>query len=121
MKRRATNTTAADSQHSHDISDKCRRPPHAAAQPPRELQRPGSSATDAEAVYAQTMRRLRVYIRLLSALVLASLARAVIDGLTTGLVLVLALTTLLLLASLRLWRVGSQHKPNDAAPPGLER
>jgi hypothetical protein len=121
MKPCATNTTAANSQPSHDISDENRRSPHPAPPLPREPERPGHSGMDAHVAHSQTMRRLRVYIRLLSALVLASLARAVIDGLTTGLVLVLALTTLLLLASLRLWRVGSQHKPNDAAPPGLER
>jgi uncharacterized membrane protein (UPF0136 family) len=67
------------------------------------------------------MRRLRVCIGLLSALLLASAAHAVRDGLTAGLALALALTTVLLLASLGLWRVGSRRQPNDTAPSGVER
>jgi hypothetical protein len=59
------------------------------------------------------MRRLRVCIALLSSVVLASLAHAVIDGLTAGLALALALTTVLLLASLGLWRIGSRCAPDD--------
>jgi len=54
------------------------------------------------------MRRLRACIGLLTALLLASLAHAVTDGLTPGLALGLAVTTLLLLVSLALWRVGSR-------------
>jgi hypothetical protein len=60
------------------------------------------------------MRRLRVYIGLLSSILLALLAHVVIDGLTTGLGLALALTTLLLLASLWLRRAGSRQKRSDA-------
>jgi hypothetical protein len=88
---------------------------------PRVTDTTGDAATDAEALQVQTMRRLRVYIGLLSSLLLAALAHSVIDGLTTGLTLVLALTTLLLLASLRLWRTGSRRKPTDAAPSCVER
>jgi UPF0716 family protein affecting phage T7 exclusion len=64
-------------------------------------------------VYTRTMLRLRVCIGLLSALLLASVAHAVTDGLTLGLVFAFALTTLLLLAALGLWRVGSRRKPDD--------
>jgi uncharacterized membrane protein (UPF0136 family) len=67
------------------------------------------------------MRRLRICIGLLSALLLASVAHAVTAGLTTGLTLALALTALLLLASLRLWRVASRHKPGDIATPSVKR
>lgn len=67
------------------------------------------------------MRHLRAFIGLLTALLLASVAHAVTDGLTTGLMLGLALTILLLIAALRLLRVGSRRKPDDAAPPGIER
>jgi hypothetical protein len=58
--------------------------------------------------YAQAMRHLRICIRLLTALLLASIAHAVTDGLTPGLMLGLALTTLLLVAALGLWRTGSR-------------
>jgi hypothetical protein len=51
---------------------------------------------------------LRAWIALLTALLLVSVAHAVRDGISGGLVLGLALTTLLLLASLGLWRAGSR-------------
>jgi hypothetical protein len=54
---------------------------------------------------------LRAWIGLLSALLLVSAAHAVRDGVTPDRVLGLALTTLLLVASLGLWRAGSRHKP----------
>jgi ABC-type nickel/cobalt efflux system permease component RcnA len=78
-------------------------------------------STDTEIVYAQTMRRLRVCIGLLTALLLASVAHAVADGLTPALALGLALTTLLLVAALGLSRTGSRRKPHDAAPPEAKR
>jgi hypothetical protein len=100
-----------------------RRLPHPTQRrPPKGRQDPGEwVSADAQHVYSQTMRRLRVCIGLLTALLLASVARAVIDGLTPGLVLGLALTAALLLAALGLWRTGSRRKPHDAAPPGAER
>jgi hypothetical protein len=76
---------------------------------------------DAQNVYARTMRQMRVCIRLLAALVLACVAHIVTDGLTPGLGLGMALTALLLLAALGLWRIGSRRKPEDIAPPGIER
>ena len=60
---------------------------------------------------------LRAWIGLLIALLLASVVHAVTDGVTPGFVLGLALTTLLLLASVRLWRVGSRRKSDETAPP----
>jgi 4-amino-4-deoxy-L-arabinose transferase-like glycosyltransferase len=54
---------------------------------------------------------LRAWTGLLSALLLVSVAHAVRDGLTASVALGLALTTLLLLASLGLWRAGSRRKP----------
>ena len=77
--------------------------------------------TDTQHVYARTMRQLRIRIRVLTALLLASVAHAVTDGLTPALALALALTALLLLAALGLWRTGSRRQPRDAAPPGAER
>ena len=55
---------------------------------------------------------LRAWIALLTALLLASVGHAVRDGVSAGLVLGLALTTLLLLASLGLWRAGSRPRPS---------
>ena len=66
--------------------------------------------------YAHAMRQLRVFIRLLSAILVAAVARAVIDGFTLGLTLALALTGVLLVAALWLRRLGSQAQANvDAA------
>jgi hypothetical protein len=80
------------------------------------------TSADTNDTHSQTIRQLRVAIGLLSALVLASGAHAVIDGLTTGLAVGLALTILLLLALLGLWRIGSTRRPDGGpAPPGLER
>jgi hypothetical protein len=85
-----------------------RRSAHTGSRPP---QPPGRSAADPQDVYAQTMRRLRVYIGVLISILVASIARAVVDGLTTGLVLALALTAALLVAALGLWRIGSRRSP----------
>jgi hypothetical protein len=58
---------------------------------------------------------LRAWTGLLIALLLASVAHAVSDGVTPGLGLGLALTTLLLFASLGLSRAGSRRKPDGTA------
>jgi uncharacterized protein (DUF58 family) len=55
---------------------------------------------------------LRAWIALLSALLLVSVVHTVRDGVSAGLALGLALTTLLLLASLGLWRAGSRRLPS---------
>lgn len=72
--------------------------------------------------YARAMRQLRVYIRLLSAILVAAVARAVIDGLTVGPALALTLTGVLLVAALWLRRLGSQAQTNvDAASAAAAR
>jgi hypothetical protein len=74
-----------------------------------------------EAVYTRTLRHLRICIGLLTALLLACVAHTVTDGLTAGLATGIALTALLLVAALRLWRIASRREPQDAPPPGTER
>jgi len=67
-------------------------------------------------VHSQPERHLlRAGIGLLTVLLVASIAHAVTDGLTPGLGLGLALTTLLVLALLGLWRAASRRKPDDTA------
>jgi hypothetical protein len=115
MTSRAIDTKTTNGRKHRRRTGENRRSAHPKPQsPPEGRRRPGQcSAADTQNIYSQTMRRLRVFIGLLSALLLASVAHAVIDGLTGGLALSLALTTVLLLASLGLWRVGSRRKPND--------
>lgn len=99
-------------------------------------QQPGqSSPLGDEERFAHAMRQLRVYIRLLSALLVAAVARAVIDGFTLGLTLALALTGVLLVAALWLRRLGSRgpadvvsasaaaarNQPSNAAPASSHR
>jgi uncharacterized protein (DUF58 family) len=64
---------------------------------------------------------LRAWIALLTALLLASVAHAVRDGVSAGLVLGLALTTLLLLASLGRWRAGSRPRPSGQRTSNRDR
>lgn len=72
--------------------------------------------------YARAMRQLRVCVRALSALLVAAATRALIDGLTVGLALALALTGALLVAALWLRRLGSQAQANvDAASAAAAR
>lgn len=76
-------------------------------------QDPGqSSLSGDEQRYARAMRQLRVCVRALSALLIAAATRALIDGLTVGLALALALTGVLLVAALWLRRLGSQDPAN---------
>jgi len=67
-----------------------------------------SSLRGDEQRYARVMRQLRVWIRGLSAILVAAAARALIDGLTVALALALALTGVLLVAALWLRRLGSR-------------
>jgi len=62
--------------------------------------------------YARAMRHLRGCVRALSAILVAAATRALIDGLTVGLVLALALTGVLLVAALWLRRLGSRDPAN---------
>jgi hypothetical protein len=57
------------------------------------------------------MWSLRGSIGLLIALLLISAAHAVKDGLSSGLALGLTVTTLVLVAALGLWRIGSRREP----------
>jgi hypothetical protein len=123
---RATDTKAANGRarrHTTGMSRRLRlpRPPHRRS--PSRRQGPGQCASaDARDAHAQAERYLlRAGIALLTGLLVASVVHAVTDGLSPGLTLGLTLTTLLLLSLLELWRVGSRRKPDDAAPPGIER
>jgi hypothetical protein len=76
-------------------------------------QDPGQSPLSGdEQRYARAMRQLRVCVRALSAILVAAATHAVIDGLTGGLALALALTGVLLVAALWLRRLGSRDPAN---------
>jgi uncharacterized membrane protein len=76
---------------------------------PRESDSP-RFAEEAQQLYERAIRRLRICIRVLSALLAASIARVVVDGLTVAGAFALAFTAVLLVASLGLWRQGSRLK-----------
>jgi hypothetical protein len=115
MKPHAIDTTTAGGPKGRHTTSTNRRSPHPTRQrPPRGRQGPAQCGfADTNDGYTRTMHRLRVCIGLLSALLLASIAHVITDGLTLGLVFALALTTLLLLAALGLWRVGSRRQPDN--------
>jgi hypothetical protein len=69
-----------------------------------------------DAIYDREIRRMRVSVGVLSALELALITRAVVDGLNFADGLAEGLVALLLIASLRLWRTGRRLK-RDANPP----
>jgi hypothetical protein len=117
---RATDTKAANGRTRRHITGKNRRLrlPHPTHQrSPTGRQGPGQCASaSTQNVHSQTKRYLpRACSGLLTALLLASVAHAVTDGFTPELVLGLALTSLLLLALLALWRVRSRRNPDDTA------
>ena len=72
--------------------------------------------------YERAIRQLRVYVRVLSAVLLALVVRSVVDGTTLAVLLSEALIALLLLASGVLWRYGRRIEPHarprtpEAAP-----
>jgi hypothetical protein len=68
---------------------------------------PQSSLWDDEQRHARAMRQLRVWIKALSAILVAAAARALIDGVTVALALAVVLTGVLLVAALWLRRLGS--------------
>ncbi len=98
-------------------------------------QDPGQSSLRCdEQRYARAMRQLRVCVRALSAILVAAATRALIDGLTVGLALTLALTGVLLVAALWLRRLGfrdpanvvsaraaARNKTSNAAPTSRHR
>jgi hypothetical protein len=63
-------------------------------------------------LYERAIGRLRVCVRVLSAVLLALVARSVIDGANPAIVLAEALIALLLLASGALWRYGRRLEPH---------
>jgi hypothetical protein len=68
-------------------------------------------------IYDRSMERLRVTIRVLSALLVALLARILSDGLTIAVGLSEALIALLLLAALGLWRHGRRLGSDAGSVP----
>ena len=70
-----------------------------------------------QAAYDRAIRRLRVCVRVLSAVLLALIARSVIDGANLAVVLTEALIALLLLASAALRRYGRRLQPHASATP----
>jgi hypothetical protein len=68
-----------------------------------------------QAIYERTMWRLRVAIRLLTVVLLALVARAVIDGLDVADVVTGTAVALLLIASVGLWRQGRRLRPDAGA------
>jgi hypothetical protein len=65
--------------------------------------------------------RLRVYVRVLSAVLLALVARSVIDGPNLAAVLTETLIALLLLASGALWRYGRRLEPHASRTTAAAR
>jgi Flp pilus assembly protein TadB len=74
-----------------------------------------SSLQGDEQRYARAMRQLRVWIRGLTAVLVAAAARALIDGVTVALALAVVLTGVLLVAALWLRRLGSRVGSASAA------
>jgi hypothetical protein len=74
-------------------------------------ERPALNQTDND----RAMGRLRVCMRVLSAVLLALIARSVIDGANLAVVLTAALIALLLLASGALWLYGRRLEPHASA------
>jgi hypothetical protein len=68
-----------------------------------------------DAIYDREIKRLRVSVGVLSAIELALITRAAVDGLNLANGLAEGLVALLLIASLRLWRTGRRLK-RDASP-----
>jgi hypothetical protein len=67
------------------------------------------------------LKRLKVWIKVLSALLAASIASVIVDGLTVSGGFALAITVVLLAASLGLWRQGSRlQEGSGVAPPPRE-
>jgi hypothetical protein len=74
-----------------------------------------SSTAPNQLAHDRAMRQLRVCVRVLSAVLLALIARSVIDGANLAVVLSEALIALLLLASGALWRYGRRLAPDAQA------
>jgi hypothetical protein len=70
--------------------------------------------------YDRAIRQLRVCVRVLSAVLVALIARSVIDGASLAIVLSEVLIALLLLASGALWRYGRRLEPHARARAAVE-
>jgi hypothetical protein len=68
------------------------------------------------AAHARAMRQLRVFVRVLSAMLLALIAHCVIDGANLAVLIGGVLIALLLLVSGALWRYGLRVEPRASAP-----
>jgi len=83
--------------------------------------------TDERSIYDQAMGRLRVAIKVLGAVLIALIARTVVDGPSVAGALAEALIVVLLVASAGLWRCGRRleppagSSPHALSPGGCER
>jgi hypothetical protein len=68
-----------------------------------------------QTAYDRAIQRLRICVRVLSAVLLALIARSVIDGANLAVILTAALFALLLLASAALWRDGRRVEQHASA------
>ena len=76
----------------------------------------GSPAAGADPQpYERELKRLTVCIRLLGALLAASIAHSAVDGLTASGVSALVITAVLFSAAVGLWRKGSRLKRDSSA------
>jgi hypothetical protein len=95
---------------------------------PRRDRRP-RLAREATQLYGRELKRLKVWIRVLTALLAASIARVIVDGLSVSGGFAVAIAAVLLTASVALWRQGSRLTPGRGAsrptpprePPGRGR
>ena len=71
--------------------------------------------------YDRAIRQLRVCVRALSAVLVALIARSVIDGPSFAVVLTAALTAILLFASGALWLYGRRLEPPARASRRAEK
>jgi hypothetical protein len=70
-----------------------------------------------QAAYDRAVRQLRVCVRVLSAVLLALIARSIIDGANLAVVLSGTVIVLLLLACVALWRYGRRIETRARAHP----
>jgi hypothetical protein len=86
----------------------------AAIHRPRDARR-SRFTEDTTLLYERELKRLKTWIRVLSALLAASIAHVIVDGLTASSGFALGITAVLLAASLGLWRQGSRLTPGSSA------
>jgi hypothetical protein len=74
-----------------------------------------------QGTYGHTIRQLRVCVRVLSAVLLALIARSVINGASLAVVLTEALVAFLLLAAAALWRYARRIETRGRARTTVDR